>query len=63
MNIKPTTTIRQDYNGFSKYCHELDEPVILVPSCRRMISPYCIEVTDSLSRTLILCFIALLKMR
>lgn len=29
MNIKPSSTIRQDYNGFSKYCHELDEPVIL----------------------------------
>lgn len=29
MNIKPSTSIRQDYNGFSKYCHELDEPVIL----------------------------------
>ena len=29
MNIKPSTSIRQDYNGFSKYCHKLDEPVIL----------------------------------
>lgn len=29
MNIKPSTTIRQNYNGFSKYCHELDEPVVL----------------------------------
>lgn len=29
MNIKPSSIIRQDYNGFSKYCHELDEPVIL----------------------------------
>lgn len=29
MEIKPSTTIRQNYNGFSKYCHELDEPVVL----------------------------------
>ena len=29
MNIEPSTTIRQNYNGFSKYCHELDEPVII----------------------------------
>jgi len=29
MNIEPSTTIRQNYNGFSKYCHELDEPVVL----------------------------------
>lgn len=29
MNIRPSSTIRQDYNGFSKFCHELDEPVIL----------------------------------
>jgi len=29
MYIKPSTKIRQDYNGFSKFCHELDEPVVL----------------------------------
>jgi len=29
MKIKPSTIIRQDYNGFSKLCHELDEPVLL----------------------------------
>lgn len=29
MNVKPSSTIRQDYHGFSKYCHELDEPVLL----------------------------------
>lgn len=29
LKIKPSTTIRQDYNGFSKFCHEIDEPVIL----------------------------------
>jgi PHD/YefM family antitoxin component YafN of YafNO toxin-antitoxin module len=29
MKIKPSTAIRQDYNGFSKLCHEIDEPIIL----------------------------------
>ncbi|NOU69043.1 type II toxin-antitoxin system Phd/YefM family antitoxin [Paenibacillus sp. LMG 31461] len=29
MNIKPSTSIRQDYNGFSRYCHEIDEPVFI----------------------------------
>lgn len=29
MNIKPSSIIRQDYNGFSKYCRELDEPVVI----------------------------------
>jgi PHD/YefM family antitoxin component YafN of YafNO toxin-antitoxin module len=29
VEIKPSTTIRQNYNGFSKFCHEIDEPVIL----------------------------------
>lgn len=29
MDIKPSTTIRKDYHGFSKYCHEIDEPVVL----------------------------------
>ena len=29
MYIKPSTKIRQDYNGFSKFCHQLDEPVVL----------------------------------
>lgn len=29
MKIKPSTSIRQDYNSFSKYCHQLDEPVVL----------------------------------
>jgi len=29
LNIKPSTTIRQNYNNFSKLCHELDEPVVL----------------------------------
>ena len=29
LHIKPSTTIRQDYNGFSRLCHELDEPVVL----------------------------------
>lgn len=28
-DIKPSTTISQDYNGFSKLCHELDEAIIL----------------------------------
>ncbi|QNO15851.1 type II toxin-antitoxin system Phd/YefM family antitoxin [Alkalicella caledoniensis] len=29
MIIKPSTSIRQDYNNFSKYCHEIDEPVYI----------------------------------
>lgn len=29
MKIKPSTAIRQDYNGFSKLCHEIDEPIVL----------------------------------
>ncbi len=29
MRIKPSTMMRQDYNGFSKLCHEIDEPVVL----------------------------------
>lgn len=29
MKIKPSTAIRQDYNGFSKLCHDIDEPIVL----------------------------------
>ncbi len=29
MNIKPSSTISQDYDSFSDFCHELDEPVVL----------------------------------
>lgn len=29
MDVKPSTIIRHDYGGFSRYCHDLDEPVVL----------------------------------
>jgi PHD/YefM family antitoxin component YafN of YafNO toxin-antitoxin module len=29
VKIKPSTAIRQDYNGFSKLCHDIDEPIVL----------------------------------
>jgi PHD/YefM family antitoxin component YafN of YafNO toxin-antitoxin module len=29
VRIKPSTAIRQDYTGFSKLCHSIDEPVVL----------------------------------
>ncbi len=29
MHIKPSTRIRQDYHGFSKFCHEVNEPVTI----------------------------------
>jgi len=28
-NIKPSTSIRHDYNTFSKLCHETQAPVVL----------------------------------
>ena len=29
MDVKPSTMIRHNYSDFSKYCHEIDEPVVL----------------------------------
>ena len=32
IKTKPSTIIRQNYNNFSKYCHELGEPVLITLS-------------------------------
>lgn len=29
IKTKPSTIIRQNYNNFSKYCHKIDEPVVV----------------------------------
>ncbi len=29
MDVKPSTMIRHHYSDFSKYCHDIDEPVVL----------------------------------
>ena len=27
--VKPSTSIRHDYNGFSRYCHESQTPIVI----------------------------------
>ena len=47
-DIKPSTSIRQDYNAFSRHCRETQNPVVVTKNCEADLVVMSVEAYQKL---------------